>query len=427
MMNEFKNKWKKVFSLILCTLIAVNSNALSVYATEDDVNENSDNPIIVVSMGDSYSSGEGIEPFYGQDEGIENKVKNPDWLAHRSTKSWSSRLKVDGLDGTLSDYKDENWFFVAASGAVTDNLKKKFDKDYDRDGCTGTYSLDPQLDVFDNFEKNTVDYVTLTFGGNDVGFSDIITTAVTDNLKEVGINGFIGIARATVINGAFSVPYVNVNSLTDRFNQTWEDFYADGGTEYDIQKAYSDIAEAAGENARIIVAGYPKLVEQNGKGLPFTKEQAEEINRNVTLFNEALRAIVTKCHDEKGMKIYFASVEEEFNGHEAYADTPYINEIKFTQKQDLIKFAMPPVSAYSIHPNDDGAAAYARCVQKTIDEIEAGLEEDTEEPTDDGSEKSDIQKKIDEEIERQQERALEWLEKKLEEWLNRWLMENCSC
>ncbi len=80
-------------------------------------------------MGDSYSSGEGIEPFYGQDESIENRVKNPDWLAHRSTKSWSSRLKVDGLDGTLSNYKDENWFFVAASGAVTENLKKKFDKD----------------------------------------------------------------------------------------------------------------------------------------------------------------------------------------------------------------------------------------------------------------------------------------------------------
>ena len=406
MMNGFMNKLKKAFSLILCAVIVVNANSLDVYATEGDENETSDDPIIIVSMGDSYSSGEGIEPFYGQDESIENKVKNPDWLAHRSTKSWSSRLKVDGLDGTLSDYKDENWFFVAASGAVTDNLKKKFNKDYDRDGYTGTYALDPQLDVFDNFEKNTVDYVTMTFGGNDVGFSDIITTAVMDTL--------------------FTVPYINPRKLTESLNETWDEFYVDGGTEENIRKAYENVSDKAGESANIIVAGYPKLLYKNGSGVLFSGEQAQEINSNVTKFNQAIENIVDSCH-ANGMKIYFVPVEEEFDGHEAYADTPYINEIKFTQRQDLVKFAMPPVSAYSIHPNDDGAAAYAKCVQAKIDEIEAGLDEETEEPADGDSDKSDIQKKIDEEIERQQERALEWLEKKLEEWLNQWLMENCSC
>ncbi len=40
----------------------------------------------MVSLGDSYSSGEGIEPFYGQNEPTADKVKNQDWLAHRSEK-----------------------------------------------------------------------------------------------------------------------------------------------------------------------------------------------------------------------------------------------------------------------------------------------------------------------------------------------------
>ena len=40
----------------------------------------------MVSLGDSYSSGEGIEPFYGQNESTADKVKNQDWLAHRSEK-----------------------------------------------------------------------------------------------------------------------------------------------------------------------------------------------------------------------------------------------------------------------------------------------------------------------------------------------------
>ena len=50
MMSRFKNKWKKAFSLILCVIIAVNSNVLSVYATEGDDNETSDDPIIIVSI-----------------------------------------------------------------------------------------------------------------------------------------------------------------------------------------------------------------------------------------------------------------------------------------------------------------------------------------------------------------------------------------
>ena len=35
---------------------------------------------VVVSLGDSYSSGEGVEPFYGQDT---HRKKNQDWLAQR--------------------------------------------------------------------------------------------------------------------------------------------------------------------------------------------------------------------------------------------------------------------------------------------------------------------------------------------------------
>ena len=44
-----------------------------------------DGSTIVVSLGDSYSSGEGIPEFYGQNKKWEEKVYDEDWLAHRST------------------------------------------------------------------------------------------------------------------------------------------------------------------------------------------------------------------------------------------------------------------------------------------------------------------------------------------------------
>ena len=79
---------------------------------------------IVVSMGDSFSSGEGIEDFYGQDKRKKDMVKDQDFLAHRSKQSWPGKLDIEGI-GLLSDAKDDRWFFVASSGAVTDSIYHK--------------------------------------------------------------------------------------------------------------------------------------------------------------------------------------------------------------------------------------------------------------------------------------------------------------
>lgn len=413
MMDRGKKVWRVILSLILCVAIGINWNVLRVNAAAEDEDGKNEDPIIIVSMGDSYSSGEGIEPFYGQDDDIETKVKNPDWLAHRSTKSWASLLTVDGLDGTLADHwydgeNDGNWFFVAASGAVTDNLLKTQKKEYDRDGVSGTAYLDPQLDVFDKFEKDTVDYVTFTFGGNDVGFSDIITTAVMDPL--------------------FSVPYINPRELTEKLNGTWDEFYTNDGTEENIKRAYENIADKAGANAAIIVAGYPKLLKQSR--ILITKAESQEINSNVAKFNQAIKTIVDSCA-ESGMNIYFVSVEEAFDGHEAYSADPYINEITFKgiplvlTTEDLEDGVGP--SAYSIHPNAQGAEAYAACVQAQIDAIEAEATEKAETETEAETSGSDgIWEKIEEGVDTQIDKAIDWFLKKLEERLNEWLSTTCG-
>ena len=125
-------------------------------------------------MGDSYSSGEGIEEFYGQDKDLNDKVQDNDWLAHRSCQSWPSLLKVPGIDGDMGDYKVSlgetssnscQWYFAAASGAETKHFQNEQKKEYHR--WTGPFSaiegvkyLPRQLDAFNNI-KGDVDYVTL--------------------------------------------------------------------------------------------------------------------------------------------------------------------------------------------------------------------------------------------------------------------------
>ena len=55
---------------------------------------------VIVSMGDSFSSGEGIPPFYGQmdengkEKTLREKLADQDWLAHRSMNSWGGQLEL---------------------------------------------------------------------------------------------------------------------------------------------------------------------------------------------------------------------------------------------------------------------------------------------------------------------------------------------
>lgn len=105
--------------------------------------ENRDyDPVVIVSMGDSYSAGEGVEPFYGQNDNdgkkieFKDKIKNPDWLAHRSINSWPGQLSVNncvmnqnkvktnvnGCGKEIEQGQPAYWFFVATSGAETKHI-----------------------------------------------------------------------------------------------------------------------------------------------------------------------------------------------------------------------------------------------------------------------------------------------------------------
>ena len=359
------NRIKKIISEVFVIILVVSQCPLTVSATE---NIKTDNHRIVVSMGDSYSSGEGVLPFYYQDLSTEEKSKKQDFLAHRSTKSWPGKLTLPDMPEkkTLADYKidlDElgtsdtdrpfQWFFVAASGAQTKDYKgKQKDKEYKRKGVYRSAkdnALNPQLEIFKQIPKNEVDYVTMTIGGNDVGFAKIIEYAALE----------------------FDV-YLHPNNLRGMLESKWE-YYNDTAAK-DIEQAYTDVLEAAGSNANVIVAGYPKLfsdkiIAKQPSHPFFDPVEISLINSSVTLFNKNLEGIIQGLNQKGNKNIYFASVEEAFNGHEAYSLNPYINSVKLIARGQDLKSGI--VSAYSMHPNEKGTDAYAACVQKVINKIEA--------------------------------------------------------
>lgn len=339
---------KKLYVIVLCAVLAAQSMfmgaSINAYAGEiEEGNLESDKVGVIVSLGDSYSSGEGIEPFYGQDKPMEEKKEDEDWLAHRSELSWPGQLTLPGMEGTFSDYKDENWFFKASSGAKTENMSGTQTKEYNRDGYKGSKNLAGQLEIFKEINANgeNVDYVTITIGGNDVDFANIIKKSVIFS---------------------YTIPKV----VSKKIDNVWKKY--DKETRNGIKNTYYDIAGLAGNDARIIVAGYPKLL--NSKESNIIKSSSSQlINENVSKFNNELAQLVSECNEE-GLNIFFAPVEEYFDGHEAYTEEAYLNPVILLPEgtEDLKEKSIS--SAYSIHPNAAGAEKYAEAVQKIIDDLE---------------------------------------------------------
>ena len=240
------------------------------------------------------------------------------------------------LDGVTSNVS--KWYFVAVSGAETKHFTEKQNKPENK----YVMKLRPQLDIFNQI-TDTVDYVTLTIGGNDVKFADVIKKAV---LYSYSIGGY------------------------KKFEKYLEDIWA---TRFDtlanIKETYKKIEQAAGKQATILVAGYPTLV--NSKGcIPIHEKHAKLINEKVNAFNGLLAGLVEECQGE-GMNIEFVDVATSFKGHEAYTDDNWINKISTRHDDDIPKDGvLDVVSAYSMHPNEKGVEEYARLVNLAIEKAE---------------------------------------------------------
>lgn len=121
-------------------------------------------PIHYVALGDSYSAGQGVRPYFkGTDEGP-GKGKNE---CHRSRRAYSTHLNPVRYRQQLDEYGQQlvTWDFVACSGAETKNVRTDGTK---QDGEPSTQLNRPAVD-------GETDLVTINIGGNDAGFAQVLT------------------------------------------------------------------------------------------------------------------------------------------------------------------------------------------------------------------------------------------------------------
>ena len=375
-------------TIVLTMVLGISQLPAHTYAAEEAPATESDR--IIVSLGDSYSSGEGVSPFYGKSDfytmmeasDTPSALEDFDFLAHRSEKAWPGQLKLQNVDGTMAaaDNRGTHWFFAAVSGAEIRHLSQKQPKRFRiLLRSSGTYledsiSLPPQLDVFDDprLEGKKIDYITVTIGGNDVGFEQIVTQCALESL------------------------YLDSGKLQQMLQsglKTTKEDHVKNGIDAKLEGAYRAIHERAPE-ATILVVGYPHLFYStpmlqlpNGKMIRhplFREAEARMVNGAIDDFNDIIESVVKDC--QKDMNIRFVPVADAFGDHGAYDIDPKaccMNGLMETQGNDLMTLydgifvnwmpenVMEVISDYSFHPNSRGVDTYARCVQDAIDALES--------------------------------------------------------
>ncbi len=264
----------------------------------------SDPRLQYVAMGDSFSSGEGNPPFLsGTDNGGVNEC-------HRSDAAYPRLLDDDiNLNLNLVD-------FVACSGATTDTV-------LNGGSSTGAWGEPPQVDAL----TSSTDVVTITVGGNDVGFADYAESCHAADCSPS------------------SQSYADIMDAIED-----PDFYDN------LYDTYMEILMRA-PNAEVYVLDYPYIAEQNAGTCGLVDLSG------AWYVQEALDNVISLAVDE------LVTMESQTRLH--YVDTNYTGSPFEGQHicnggdSDFNTFTYPETE-YSYHPNQSGHEHYAEIAEDVI-------------------------------------------------------------
>ena len=226
-----------------------------------------------VALGDSYSSGVGTGEYL-------------ETGCHTSEYAYPEKVAND-IGASLS--------FEACSGARTGDV------------------LANQLDAL----NDGTDLVTISIGGNDAGFADVVTQC--------------------------NIPFSNCYDDIDNANA-----FIDNELPGKLDDVYDEISSRA-PNAQVIVVGYPRLFKGNNCSVINGISSAERSALNATA--DRLAEAIGERADAHGFT--FADARESFTGHAICDSSAWINGLKW-----------PILESY--HPNRAGQDGYTALVEGVL-------------------------------------------------------------
>ncbi|SDX29894.1 GDSL-like Lipase/Acylhydrolase [Amycolatopsis xylanica] len=307
----------------------------------------------VVALGDSYSSGEGASgdpvngawSYYRSSDHDGRDANGDDPLmrdaCHRSPSSWSRQSylpdnqartvgsRADAFDPTL------NYHMSACAGATTRNLLP---------GGSGQYQEQQQPDQ--GYLDQYTSLITLSVGGNDAKFTSIFKQCVLS----------ASLCQDQVFENDSEPLSAAEPKRIDRIG-------------IDVQNVLN-LLKGRSPNARILVMGYPILLERAGSCIPGigTSEAPWLIEMNNRL-DEVLKNAVANARTA-GVAATYADPRSAFAGKGACGDNEQIHALVLTlTRGDDTSFRMGDtgfISGQSLHPKVQGAQTYSNVATAAI-------------------------------------------------------------
>lgn len=314
-----------------------------------------------LALGDSFSSGEGDteknhatnQKYYRQFTDVkEDKTRGiPKEKCHVSTRSYPYKLaRQMGLTQTGT----KQWDTVACSGATIYDMNGDSSAGYEGQdfplgrlnglankdtlkGVSLNEMIPGRVKQIEFVKKYQPKVITLTAGGNDVGFGDKLKACVP--------------FPSTCVYAKTEERRKLKNEILNQFER--------------LKSFYEELKSATDNKAKIYVLGYPQFINGapdalcGGRGLLYLDAREREmITNSVTYLNSVIRQAARAA----GVK--YIDTENAFGSHwlcgdrENHVNPLLLNEMIVSRIPD---FQIPPVELQeSFHPNAKGHADIAR-------------------------------------------------------------------
>ncbi|WP_232293460.1 SGNH/GDSL hydrolase family protein [Stigmatella aurantiaca] len=331
--------------------------------------------VLIASLGDSYASGEGVPDLRQYGGWLFWKWADAKWMDARCRRSLFSAPGLAALMyAKINPHVSVTHLTYACSGAkMSEGLLEEYEGASPPESAA---ALRPQVDEFiGDLEKagRTPDYLTISAGGNDIGFADIVTAAATgsvDDVKKV-VKRSVRCGVMSVAEDALTLKAKLDSSrfirgqtqilLTEYPNPTnlWrlpENSVGIVGTKEEFKE---DCAPSKGKINFVPSAWVLGMVMQ------ISREELREINEKVAA---PLSDMTTRLADAVGAR-RVSGIDEEFRLHGYCAPglfTPngivrWVNTVRDSSRMmGLVKLSG------AMHPNIRGQAAIARHILEKI-------------------------------------------------------------
>jgi PKD repeat protein len=278
-----------------------------------------------VALGDSFSSGEGVPDF-------ESKTKTDDDSCHRSLDGAYS--KILEADNAVPESLD----FVACSGAVM----SAFDTPSNGEDAQG-----------DHLRERTK-LVTLTFGGNNVHFAQILETCIGTGLVSAFVDNRLGLDRLGLHIGALLPACKPI--WAHKVDEEMKKLDAGPNTGGSLANLYTRV-QAKARHARVLVVGYPQIFSANSlinSCWGITAADVRWIHDVQERFNE----LIARAADSAGVE--YVDPSQAFDDHDVCSSDPWVN----TPVEMVDSHGVHP--EYGFHPNRSGQTELAKLIERQL-------------------------------------------------------------